>query len=131
MNIFKEGSAHDQQCAIFEFVNRWESFTLFPESCPEAHGKTKEEMLADLIDAYFGECMAVQRMIVEAISILYIFDGLDKKHVLDFIARAKSDGKFSTYEKLQAGQLFADGKLPASLSESHLIGKLEAVVKAI
>lgn len=130
-NIFKEGSAHDQMCAIFEFVERYNSFCQFPKSCQESHGKSESTMLLDLIDAYFGECMAVQRMIVQALSLLYIFDRINKTILLDFVKRVKSDKKFSTYEKLSAGKLFSDGNLPNSLSESYLISRFEGIIEAL
>jgi len=110
MNLFKQGSAHDQQCAIFEFVGNWERFKLYPDTCKDKHGKLAEEMLIDLMDAYFGECMAVQRMIVQALCLLLIFEDLEIKIINQFVNRVKSDKKYSTYKNFKLATFFPMAK---------------------
>ena len=53
------------------------------------YNKSKEEVFDDLIDAYFGECGAVQSMILKALCILYAFDEVGRQSVIDLITRVR------------------------------------------
>jgi hypothetical protein len=105
-------SFHDQLCTIFEFVDRYhDPFEKGDPICLRGISKTRSEMLADLMDAYFGECMAVQTEIVKALCLIYLFYGLEKKVVQAFIDRIIP--------------------LHLCLAETRLLGRLQEVINAI
>ncbi len=99
-NSFSQGSVHDQQNSIFEFVGRWDEFEQFPNVCVQHYNKSKEDVFSDLIDAYFGECAAVQSMILKALCILYAFDGVGRQSVMDLIKRVREEAHSILEERL-------------------------------
>ena len=77
----------------------------------QRYSKSKEDVYCDLVDSYFGECTAVQSMILMALCILYAFNEVGRQSVMDLITRAREE--------------------PHSTFDARLLDRLERVIATV
>ena len=91
INIFSKGSIYEQEKTILKFTSRWDDFEHSSEILNQIYGKTKEELLDDLMNAYNGECTAIREFIIKELSILYLFHKVERRKMLQFLQKAREE----------------------------------------